>query len=192
MDAVTVSQDCRGESSSLRLPLGGFLHPSTAQAGRQIHLADPLPALQRCILGCFGKGPVRHQCPASPGGNEQEVMNSVSREAAGLGGAKMSPILCARGCPKALKTTHCAMAGRESRHKHHRWMERFPLAPACSQHERCHSTLLELGPGYKGLATRVLIHNASVNTFIFLELHQGLETEKTVTPTQNLAQWPRL
>lgn len=70
--------------------------------------------------------------------------------------------------------------------------ERIPPARACSQHERRHSTLPELGPSYKGLATRVLIHNASVNTFIFLELHQGLEAEKTVTPNQNLAQWPRL
>lgn len=108
------------------------------------------------------------------------------------GASKDESHLCARGCPKALKTTHHAVAGRGSRHEHHRWMERLPLGPACSQHERCHSTLPELGRGYKGLATRVLIHNASVNTFIFLELHQSLESEKTVTPTQNLAQLPHL
>lgn len=115
-------------------------------------------------------------------------MNSLSRAAAGLEWAKMNLTLCARGYQNALRMTQCTMARKQSEHKHNRSMKRLPPAQACSQHRRCHSIQPELGPGYKGLATRVLIHNASVNTFISLELHQGLEAEKTVTPNQNLAQ----
>lgn len=95
---------------------------------------------------------------------------------------------CARSYQNALGMTQCTVTGRQSEHKHDGSMERLPPAQACSQHKRCHSTQPELGPGYKGLATRMLIHNASVNTFISLELRQGLEAEKTVTPNQNLAQ----
>lgn len=140
------------------------------------------------ILGYFRKEGVSHRCPVRFGGNEQEVTNSMSRTAAVLGQGKMST----KGYQKALRTIQCTMAMRESGHESHRLTEGILLAWPHSWHERHHSTLLEPGPNYKGLAARVLIHNASINTFIFLELHQGLEAEKTVTPNPNLAQRPHL
>lgn len=154
--------------------------PTLHRLDSRYSLLMPCPPCSSALLREGWEEAVRHWCPASVGENSQEVLNS--------GAAKRNLTLCAKGYQNALRMTQCTMTERQSEHKHNRSMERLPPAQACSQHERCHSTQPELGPGYKGLAARVLIHNASVNTFISLELHQGLEAEKTVTPNQNLAQ----
>lgn len=162
----------RGDPSSLRLRLRGV-------SGKYTWLM--LCTSRGAFGGCeawMTYQPQREQAR----GNKFSIKGS-SR----AGDSKMSPTLGTRGYQKVLRTTQCTTAGR-------RVWTRTPWDQQRESHrlEHVHSTLPEPGPGYKGLATRVLIHNASVNTFIFLELHQGLEAEKTVAPNQNLAQGPRL
>lgn len=180
-------------SSSLRLWLQGSLQPRSHRLDGKytsLILCHPCSSARLRVLWEGGR---EARVPCQPWreqarGNEFSVKGSSK---AGASNGESRPV-CKR-LPKGFENNPLHHGRRRSgQERHGIATERLPPARARSQHRRRHSALLEPGPGYKGLATRALIHDASVNTFIFLELHQGLEAEKTVTPNQNLARWPRL
>lgn len=174
-----------GEQQGALLWLWRSLQPNTTQ---QIQLADPLSPLQLYTSwSALGRGcealmpcqPWREQ----PRGNEFSVKGS-SRAGASKG--ESHPV-CKR-LPKCF----------ENDQAHHDRETTWTRTPRMNGETPTCTSMVTAGevsqhPARAGACLqRAGNHGASVNTFISLELHQGLEAEKTVTPNQSLAQCLRL
>lgn len=174
MDADAVSWDCGGElqcwgAAGSPPPSGsgsgGLCSPALHRLDGKYTLLILCHPCSSAHLGVLWEGGCKATMPCQPWrerarGNEFSVTGS-SR--AGASKDESHPI-CKR-LPKGFENNPLHRV--RERVNATGSTERLPPARACSQHERRHSTLTEPGPGYKGLATRVLIQNASVNTFIF-------------------------